>query len=206
MIKQRLFVPYIAILVLVTFFSFLVNKKVGFVMVGLIATAAVVYFVARTKHSGPVTAVRATVPIIPKQVRISSEYEVDPSHTVMPVPQVRNYQLGAPKASKPEERPLAAKLIATLRSLYVDVNSPVFFRGDDSAVTVREMVTEIASVAKSHGKSEQEMIEMIPTVYEYLWVFIDEVCDKYGKDGEAAIKSALANKCLVVTFPEQAIG
>lgn len=208
MIKQRSYILYAAIIILVVFFSYLVNKKVGLTMAGLIATAAVVYIVSKTKHRGKVTDIRASTPIIPKQTRISSEFEADPSHSVtaVMVPQVKNYQLPAQKPPKPEERPLAAKLIATLRSLYVDVNSPVFFRGDNTAVTVREMVTEIASVAQSHGKGEKEMIDKVPMVYEYLWVFIDEVCDKYGKDGETAIKSALANKCLVAAFPEQAFG
>jgi hypothetical protein len=198
---------YIAIATIIGFtgiFTTIIKPWIGIPMV--IIGAGILFFGYRASQSRPKQNIQIQT--------VSSAFEVDPSlNTTIGAMRVLEplvvpaHPVGKPmNATKPEERAIANKLVATLRAGGIDVNAPVFYGANDREVSIREMVTEVSNVAQSHGKTEAQLIEKIPTIYEYFWVYVDEVCTRDGANGEAAIKSALANKCLVVAFPEQAFG
>jgi hypothetical protein len=196
--EKRSLIPIVIIAAVALFLSFAIDWRAGAVVfgglvVGLGLTAVVIIIARYGKQT------RVNQRTVPKMTVVSGAYEVDPTIQPQTARTVR-----IPMNTRPEDRPLANILIANLRIAGIDVNRPVFYGANNREISIREMVTEISSVSQSRGMDRNKMIEKISTIYEYLWVYVDEICTKHGADGDAAIKTALANKCLDASFLEQA--
>jgi hypothetical protein len=195
--NDRTYIGIAAVIGFTGIFTAMIKPGIGLAMV--IVAGVVIFIGYRASRSR----LAKNVQRIPSIKTVSSAFAMDPN--INPVAEPLAPVTKVVSAAKPE-RPLGNKLVANLRIIGVDVGLPVFYGVNDREVSIREMVIEVGTVATSLGMSDDKVIERISTIYEYFWVYVDEVCTKYGPNGEAAIKSALATKCLVVSFPEQAVG
>lgn len=106
-------------------------------------------------------------PQIPAQRTIVSEFELTQD----------------PKASRPAPQPVGSKfyqpLLTTLRASGYNLQLPVVFT-DAEPLTAQMSIIQIAGIIRERKIPIEQMIPAMPAMYEMLWNYNDEACERYG--------------------------
>jgi hypothetical protein len=85
-----------------------------------------------------------------------------------------------PKPQPVQKDTLAEPLLAALRTGGFNLDAPVVFMGDATAISAKDVIFQIAEIAAEYKASIPDMIKLVPDMYNLLWDFTGEATDKYG--------------------------